>query len=80
VKAVFFKSTITVEIHRIDENGKIQIDSVLRSMEQGEVVEVSEYEEGSLMIFADGSIWWTPDKNLFNIVGVGSPTQSCCGG
>lgn len=80
MKAVFFKSTIPIEIHRLDENGKIVIESVTRHMEQGEVVEVLEYSESSMMILDGGAIWWNPDKKYFNLVGVGTgPVEKCCG-
>lgn len=76
MKAVFFKSTIPIEISRLDENGQIVTEIIHRNMEQGEVVEV-EYSEG-FMEFPEG-IWWVPDKNLFNIVGIGGPIEKCCG-
>lgn len=80
MKAVFFKCSIPLETSTIDASGNISIQTVIRNMEQGEVVDVNGYSEGEgLMEFSDGSIWWVPDKKLFNIVGVGGPAPSCCG-
>ncbi len=81
MKAVFFHCTIPVEIHQLNDEGKIEVLTVNRQMMQGEVVEVLAYSEGGLMEFTDGSIWWVPDKKLFNIVNAGQGNQnSCCGG
>lgn len=78
MKAVFFKCQIPLERQSIDESGNLSFDIVKRDMQQGEVVDINSYDN-SLMEFSDGSIWWTPDSKLFNIVGIPGPTQSCCG-
>ena len=80
MKAVFFHCSIPLEIHELDESGIIEIRQITRSMQQGEVVDIELVSE-SAMIFNDGYIWWSPDKNLFNIVNAGQGNQnSCCGG
>lgn len=80
MKAVFFKSTIPIEIYSENEEGKLERKTIMRHMEQGEVVEVVEYDEGSMMMFTEGAIWWVPDKTLFNIVNYqNSQSTKCCG-
>lgn len=79
MKAVFFKCQIPLEIQSIDPSGYISIETTVRHMEQGEVVDVISCDD-TLMEFSNGSIWWTPNRKLFNVVGQGSPVQSCCGG
>lgn len=80
MKAVFFKSTIPIEIYEENKDGRIEPKTIMRSMEQGEVVNIVEYNDG-LMMFEGGAIWWVPDKTLFNIVNYGSQNvEKCCGG
>lgn len=78
MKAVFFKCQIPLEISHIDPSGNISILTEMKDIEQGAVFDVN-YDE-SLMEFQNGAIWWSPDRNLFQIVGVPTPPQSCCGG
>lgn len=79
MKAVFFKCSIPIEVTSLNEEGQIVTETIMRNMEQGEVVDVISYSENSLMELAEG-VWWLPDKNLFNLVGIAPPIQSCCGG
>lgn len=79
MKAVFFKSTIPIEIYEENEDGRIEPKTIMRSMEQGEVVDISYIDDG-MMQFSNGTIWWVPDKKLFNIVQQGGPVEKCCGG
>ena len=79
MKAVFFKCQIPLERQSIDASGNISFDVIRRDMQQGEVVDVSSCDD-YFMEFSDGSIWWNPDRKLFNIVGIPQVQQSCCGG
>lgn len=76
MKAVFFKCQIPLEFYSIDTSGNINVRTEMRNMEQGEVVECN-YSEGIMEI--GNATWWNPDRKLFNLVGQGSPAQSCCG-
>lgn len=77
MKAVFFKCEIPLDIYRMDPSGNISVETVVRSMEQGEVVDCTYSED--FMEIGEG-IWWGPDPRLFNLVNTGqSKVIGCCG-
>lgn len=77
MKAVFFKCEIPLDIYRMDPSGNISVETVVRSMEQGEVVDCTYSED--FMEIGEG-VWWGPDPRLFNLVNIGqSKVVGCCG-
>lgn len=77
MKAVFFKCEIPLDIYTLDASGNISVETIVRSMEQGEVVDCTWSDD---FMEIGEAIWWGPDRKLFNLIGLPKPQESCCGG